>query len=208
MNWLQKISNAIPPILEGLAEEARKCNSYEEFFRSFAGQIKHGMYWHVTQDPDFTIDPLKGPMDASSMALSNKTTPGALMVTSHLEYWAINYAPWRQYAALIDMSDVPAEGYKQVNRGFGNEFFIEDASKARVIGTFPIKEALRIAEEHHASIPQNDADLRQFYEMAKNSPPAPHPSAEYLAGHESNMTREEWNSVWVDELEEYWENQE
>ena len=97
-------------------------------------QIKHGTYWHWTDDPNFTIDLNKGPRDMSSMS-SNKMSVGKLMITSDFKYWS-DYGPeekGRRYAALIDMSDVPRKEYYQVNRGFGNEFFVSDPSKAIVI---------------------------------------------------------------------------
>ena len=71
--------------------------------------------------------------------------------------------------ASIDMSSVPADQYQQVNRGFGNEFFVEDPSQAKVVGVFPIEEASRIDYEHHDSLPQNYEELKQFWEMAQAS---------------------------------------
>ena len=206
MNWLTKISNGIPPMLEGLASEARKCSSFDEFRKNFAGQIKHGMYWHVTDDPNFFIDPVKGPIDASSMAIGNKISEGSLMITSHLEYWAVNYAPHRKYAALIDMSAVPSEGYKQVSRGFGNEFFLEDAGQATVIAVFPIKDALRISEVNHEQMPQNEFELKEFYITAKQSVSQPHPSADFLLSQRGSMNEQddEWNKGYA----EYWKEDE
>lgn len=70
MNWLQKIANfegGIPSILSGLANEARKYSDPDQFQRAFLREIKHGMYWHITDDPNFFIDPQKGPTDMSSI---------------------------------------------------------------------------------------------------------------------------------------------
>ena len=122
-NWLQKqaqFEEGIPDILAGLANEARKYSSAEDFQRAFIGEIKHGMYWHITDDPNFFIDPERGPTDMSSMG-GGTMSPGKLMITSDLETWAANYAPHRSYAALVDMSLVDPRQYAQVSRGFGNE---------------------------------------------------------------------------------------
>ncbi len=195
LSWLHKISQQeISPMLAGLAAEAKKCPTFEDFRNAFAGQIKHGMYWHVTNDPNFFIDPEKGPRDMSSMAL-NKMDPGHLMITSHLDYWATSYAPDRKYAAMIDMSAVDPKEYQQVSRGMGNEFFVHDPTRARVIGVFTIKDALRIDTEHHESLPQNDEELAEFYEMAKQRH-MEHMSPEELMSHQHHLPHEDWEKQW------------
>ena len=85
IKFLEAIQS-IPPILQGLAAEARKTSSFEEFQRDFLGQIKHGTYWHLTDNPQFTIDPKLGPSDQSSIATGSMDV-GKLMITSHLEHW-------------------------------------------------------------------------------------------------------------------------
>ena len=156
----------------GLAAEARKAGSFEEFRRDYLVGIKHGLYWHVTDNPQFAIDVAKGPRDMSSMAEGDMTA-GALMVTSHLENWDTyyNFDPeteeprmTRPYAALVDLSDVPRGDYRQISRGFGNEFFVPDSSKAKVLGVVPMKTALALDEQHQAAIPQSDEELRAFYD--------------------------------------------
>ena len=57
-----------PQSLRGLAVEALKSDSPKDFEKNYILEIKHGTYWHITEDPSFTIDPLKGPKDMSSMA--------------------------------------------------------------------------------------------------------------------------------------------
>ncbi len=150
--------------LEALASEARKASSFDEFESNFSREIKHGQYWHITDDPNFTIDPAKGPRDMSSLA-NGEMEPGKLMITSHLENWEAEY-PKRGYAALIDMGDVPGESYKQVNRGFGNEFYVDDPAKARVVKVVPIKDALAESESFQDALDKeisSKEDLREFY---------------------------------------------
>lgn len=167
-NWLVRLSQAIKitPSLLGLAAEALKCSTFEDFFKAFAGEIKHGTYWHITDNPNFVIDPQKGPRDLSSMSTSNRQDAGKLMITSHLDNW-IPYFSNRPYAALIDMSQVPANAYYQVNRGFGNEFFVSDPSKAKVLATYPIAKARRINMYRHKQLPQSMDQLQKFYEQVR-----------------------------------------
>lgn len=151
-----------PKSLWGLAAEALKSPSFEDFEYNFLGQIKHGTYWHITDNPNFTIDPLKGPRDMSSMAIG-KMTPGALMVTTHLENWIPAY-PDRKYVAEIDMSAVKPEDYYQVKRGFGNEFYVKNPSKAKVIRVISVEQALKIDRYRHGKIPQSQEALKSFYD--------------------------------------------
>ncbi len=206
MNWLQKISQqGIPPILAGLAQEARKYANPNDFQKAFLVEIKHGMYWHVTDDAQFFIDPEKGPSDMSSMG-GGGMSPGKLMITSDLATWATNYAPNRSYAALIDMSFVNSKEYTQVNRGFGNEFFVHDPSRAQVIGVFSIKDALRIDYEHHESLPQNFGELSEFWKMAQQSEVS-HLSADELLSHSEHLDDTAWEQQWQEEWAPEWELQ-
>ncbi len=209
MNWLQKTARfeekGIPPMLAGLANEARKYATPEEFQKAFLGDIKHGMYWHVTEDPNFFIDPQKGPTDMSSMG-GGGISPGNLMITSNLEEWATNYAPNRGYAALIDMSFVDPKEYAQVNRGFGNEFFVRDPSNARVIGVFPIKDALRIDFEHQNSLPQNFDELKELWQMSQQSEVF-HLSKGELLSHFEHLNKETWEQQWQEDWAPEWRAQ-
>ena len=155
----------IPASLEGLASEARKCKSFDEFEKAFLGQIKHGTYWHWTDDPNFTIDPLKGPRDMSSMASGKTIDAGKLMITSDIDYWS-DYGTGgkgRKYAALIDMSNVDSKDYYQVNRGFGNEFFVNDPSNAVVQKVYSRQRAFAIDRERRKVLPQSSEALEKFY---------------------------------------------
>lgn len=166
--YLEK--DRIPRVLTGLAAEANKADTFEQFERDYTVQIKHGIYWHWTGDPDFTIDPRKGPRDLSSMAMTATEAPGDLMVTSDLESWS-DYGEGgngRPYAALIDMSSVPREKYRQVGRGFGNEFYIENAlqSGARVIKVYDRRGAFKYDRYASSFMPASRDELRRFYEVA------------------------------------------
>ena len=148
---------------KGLEAEAAKCETFEEFKKAFSVDIKHGLYWHVTADPDFKIDPSKGPSDMSSMS-NGKPKLGKLMVTSHLEHWTDYYGKDRPYAAEIDMSEVDPKDYQQVARGFGNEFWVENPAKAKVVKVYKVQQALRRNAQYRSKLPNSDKDLRQIFD--------------------------------------------
>jgi hypothetical protein len=162
-----------PPELQGLVEEARKFQSYEEFERAFLGEIRHGQYWHLTDNPNFSIDPTRGPRDMSSIS-GGQTSPGKLMITSHFENWDSYYndpdnperGVSRPYAAEIDMRGVPSKAYWQVNRGFGNEFWVDDPSGARVARVVPVEEARKRVEEYNDLLPRGREELRSIWDRA------------------------------------------
>lgn len=159
----------IPKDLEPLAQEARKYNSAPEFEKAFIHEIKHGKYYHVTDNPDFKIDPALGPRDMSSMA-RGQMTPGKLMTTSDLEHWADYYSN-RKYVAVLDFSDVPPKDYFQVNRGFGNEFFVNDPSKVKVEKVIPTAQALKEDRKIRKTLSKHiysSESLADFYNKAVN----------------------------------------
>ena len=168
MRLEQYINEGIKSLLKPLADEAKKHDNYEDFEKAFTVQIKRGEYWHVTDNPNFVIDPKKGPRDMSSMA-SGKMNSGELMVTSHLEYWSDYYGKERPYAVLIDLSKLPLKAYNQVSRGFGNEFYISKSwmSKVKVVKVFPMKKALALSDRFTSSGPQSREELREFWNKVK-----------------------------------------
>lgn len=160
----------IPPKLQPLAREARQFDTAEAFEKGFALDIRRGIYYHITDNPDFKITASMGPRDMSSMA-HGKMTPGKFMVTSDLDYWLANY-PDRQYVAIIDMSYTPLKEYWQVNRGFGNEFFVNDTSKAIVLKVVPIEQAKRYDRDFRQTVHKyfgNKEMALHFFEVAKAS---------------------------------------
>lgn len=157
-------ANRLPYILKGLRAEAIKAGSFENFRKDFSMQIKHGLYWHLTDNPNFIIDSEKGPRDMSSLA-NGGMDKGKLMITSHLDYWAAEYDT-RQFVAIIDMSEVPRDKYWQVNRGFGNEFFVGDPSKAKVYKVLNLKQAFQFDKSQSKYLPNSEEMLEKFYQFA------------------------------------------
>lgn len=162
-----RFANGIPSVLEPLAAEARKAGSYEEFERDYMRQYKRGLYWHVTADKGFQIDPTKGPQDKSAAGMGGVGL-GDLMFSSDLEHWSDHYGSERKYAALLDLSNVPRERYKQVSRGFGNEFYLANAadSDIRVVKVVSIGTAKRINKAYEKLLPQSYRELEEFYNAA------------------------------------------
>ena len=159
----ESLSNFRPQSLRGLAAEAIKAGSFEEFQRDYTLEHKQGTYWHITDNPNFTIDPENGHRDRGSMSVSDKPEKGSLMVTSHLENW-IPYFKDRKYVAEIDLSRVGRDQYFQSNRGFGNEFMITDASKARVIRVVPLENAVKTDRYLFSKRPIGLEGLKKFYD--------------------------------------------
>ena len=156
-----------------LAGEALKYDTFDDFERAFIRQIKHGRYYHVTDNPNFTIDPLRGPRDLSSLAGEASPAQGKLMITSHLENWTDFYKGERQYVAIIDMSDVPKEQYWSVNRGFGNEFWVDNPSRAKVVKVVSVQQAKRDSRLHQKALPQSSEELRELYNKVKGTASEP-----------------------------------
>ena len=169
-NIKNTIKKNFPVALVGLAYEAYKCNTFEEFKHDFLHEIKHGVYWHVTADPNFKVDPEKGSRDTTTMAANDKPLIGSLMFTSDLSYWSTDYTD-RNFVALLDLSDVDRGDYKQVNRGMGNEFFIRDARKVRVVEVMPKSKALSMNYRYHKVLENtiwNDDELLKFFNKVKD----------------------------------------
>ena len=152
--------------LQPLVAEALKANSYEEFEKNYMTGGKRGMYWHVTEDPNFFIDPSKGPRDMSAGgAGSGLGAIGDLMISSDLDNWASYYGKKRKYAARVDMSAVDTNKYKATSRGFGNEFYIRDAANSGAVVTkvVTIVTAKKIDKAYHSILPRSYSELKEFY---------------------------------------------
>lgn len=152
--------------LSPLELEAIKYDNFNDFEFAYLGDIKHGRYFHVTDNPNFNIDPNYAPRDMSSMATGPSSNKG-MMITSDLDLWLFEF-PERQYVAEIDMSNVNPKDYYQVKRGFGNEFWVtpEGVAKAKVIRVFTRKNALQSSHRYFNRLPESSEGLRNIWELA------------------------------------------
>jgi hypothetical protein len=155
---------------DGLKAEAQKHGSFESFRHSYLNDIFHGRYYHFTDNPNFSIDNNKGPRDMSSLSNLNQIDAGKLMVTSDPKNWNSYYndpKPTRPYAAVIDLSEAPKGTYFQINRGFGNEIYVNQSQKfAKVVKVISAKQAVKEHEKYKSGLPNSDAELQDFYTKA------------------------------------------
>lgn len=159
------------PELAPLVRLARNYDTFRDFENDYVGHQYHGIYYHLTRDKNFIINPKQAPRDASSMSGEN-TEPG-FMVTTDLDNWisTLNYDDYgkriakpRRYVAIIELGGKPNVDYKNTSRGFGMEIYVNKPELARVIKVVPVPEA----RKHSA----------MFYDDTKNTR-ALFPNSEY-----------------------------
>jgi len=135
-------TNVVDDYINALKQEASKYKTFDEYEKAFSREYKRGIYYHLTDNPNFVVDLSKGATDAAT----GKMTPGSIMFTTDLDYWADTTWTDRPYVAILDLSDVDESQFTQVNRGQGNEFYLDDASKVKVKEVIPVDEALKQSE--------------------------------------------------------------
>ena len=158
--------------ISALIKQSKKFKTFEEFKKFYTVEIYHGYYWHLTNDPDFKISSEIGPRDMSSISAGSQGERGALMMTSHLEYWDSHYNSEgiiRPYAVLLDASDIDPVHLKQVSRGFGNEVYVhpDAAKKLKIIGVYNIKYAKQLDKKFDNIIPQSEKELYNLWSNAQ-----------------------------------------
>lgn len=159
--------------ISALIKQAKKFKTFKEFEYFYIRDIYHGYYWHLTKNPDFKISSEIGPRDMSSLSSGGQGEPGALMMTSHFEYWNDYYNGeqiTRPYAVLLDASDIDPPHLKQVSRGFGNEVYLHasDAKKLKIIGVYNIKYAKQLERKFENIVPQSEKELYNLWKTAVN----------------------------------------
>jgi len=144
----------------------KKANSFEQFAKDFTVELKHGLYWHLSEKQDFDIDPTYCPRDLSSLA-TGVDEPG-LMMSTDPENWS-GYFPDRNYAALLDTSALARDEYYQVHRGFGNEFWVTDPCKVKVKAVVPVEKAIGINNWYHEEVlPQTKDELYELWKEVQD----------------------------------------
>ena len=166
--FLKQAERIIPKtIIDRLKKLAKYYSSYKDFERAWSFDILRGQYWHLTNDPEFKIDPYYHPTDATfggTEGYKDPKTIGGLMVDYNPGHWT-SYMKGRKYAAEIDLSDLaPGIDYRPVNRGFGAEIMVFSPEKARVIRVVPVSVALRAHRYWHESGPQNEEELKSIWD--------------------------------------------
>jgi hypothetical protein len=149
-----------------LERESRHYQDFKDFSNAYSlGQMR-GLYWHITDSPNFVIDPEYAPIEASSMG-SGRDQRG-LMVTGDLDNW-LGVFPKRKYVAQIDLSDlVPNKDYVNSSRGFGHEIFVFSPEKARVVRTVSVDRAKRLQREYERRWPSSERELLDLWNRVRN----------------------------------------
>jgi hypothetical protein len=160
--------------ISALIKQANKFKTFEEFKNFYTNEIYHGYYWHLTEDPDFKISSEIGPRDMSSLSDGSQGERGALMMTSHLEYWDSHYNSEgiiRPYAVLLDASDIDPVHLKQVSRGFGNEVYVypDAVKKLKIVGVYNIKYAKQLEKKFDNIVPQSETELNDLWNKRQQS---------------------------------------
>ena len=149
-----------------LAHQAMHYNNFKDFENDYKFKNYHGLYWHLTNDPNFIINPKQAPRDASTMASIENATPG-LMITTDIGSWDDTLGG-RTHAVLIDLSNLkPNADYRHVTRGFGHEIFVFKPSKAKITGVYPLEEAYKMTDKHYSeTLPGSKSELLDVYNWA------------------------------------------
>lgn len=142
LSRLDTSTNVVDDYITALKQEASKYKTFDEYEKAFSREYKRGIYYHLTDNPNFVVDLSKGATDAAT----GKMKPGSIMFTTDLDYWADTTWTDRPYVAILDLSDVDESQFTQVNRGQGNEFYLDDAFNVKVKEVIPVDQALKQSE--------------------------------------------------------------
>jgi hypothetical protein len=152
-----------------LAKLSLYYDDFNKFEKDYQLKNFHGLYWHLTKDPNFKINPQQIPRDASSLSSAGSGETG-LMVTTDIGNWRATLGKSRTHAALIDLSNLtPNVDYRYVGRGFGHEIFVFKPEGAKVIRVLPINRAQSVNRDYYKKIlPDCTEKLQKLYNIAHN----------------------------------------
>lgn len=161
--------------LNVLVSHAKRFNTFEEFLEFYTKNAATGVYWHFTRDPKFKptnkVRPNDLGPDFDLPSLQKLGYGNGLMVTTSFDTWVDSIDDTqRQYVALLDLSRYDPLKIKQLNRGFGNEYFLKHISNIKVIGVYPIKDAAKLNRELKRALPHPKKDqntLKLIYKRSK-----------------------------------------
>jgi len=167
-------------VLYGLKQHAKHFKNYQDFETFYSIKGNHGIYYHITNNPNFKISQQIGLRDMSSMTSGKVSEKGALMVTSDLEYWDSHYNNYtpddsehiedikRSYVAIIDLSEIEPLQINPTQRGFGHEIYLKPdvAKKARVIKVLNIKDTRNFDNYFNKIKPNSTRELKKLWTSA------------------------------------------
>jgi GNAT superfamily N-acetyltransferase len=180
-------SPRIKPSWRPAVELAKQYDTFDEFRRDWVTKNYHGIYWHVTDDPNFKIDPHYVPREMSSMGTGEggpSEGPGALEVTTDPQNWGAVFKGKRKYIARIELGDAkPGVDFQDTTRGFGGEIWVNNLDKVKVTKVYPWEKGLAAHRRLYegGGLPQGEEDLQAIWDQAHpegEAPPAA-PEAEF-----------------------------
>src|SRR5690606_19480669 len=166
-------------LLYGLKQRALRFDNFKDFSHDYSISVNHGIYYHLTDNPDWTYRTDIGSRDMSSIAGGQILDPGSFMVTADLDYWDSTYNrdgddkllknPPRPYVAIIELSNL-----EQINptvRGFGHEIYLfpdgkQSAKDAVVVKVVTREQAQAFARRYDKKKPGSEEELRELWEEA------------------------------------------
>lgn len=104
--YVIKLTNILKEVIDDFSRKkrliplinlAKHYKTFEEFFHDYQLYNYHGIYWHLTDNPNFQIDPKYSPSDLSTLAIGGSKEPG-LMVTTDLANW---YSTFRELGNML-----------------------------------------------------------------------------------------------------------
>lgn len=155
-------SKALPKyVLEGILHEAQNHPTPESFQKAFSMNMMQGVYAHITDNPHFTVDAEKAPIDYVAGGSGN---PG-LMVSRDPENWdqvfnepsEAGYGfsgrrnERRPHLAIVTLTGAPKGSYRNVTRGFGHEVKVEPEGlqHVQVQSVLPIRKGIKQMDNIH-----------------------------------------------------------
>lgn len=157
-----KKSRSLPQyVLEGMLHEARNHPTPESFQRDFSLNSMQGVYAHITDNPNFTVDTNKAPTD---YVAGGSGGPG-LMVSRDPENWdQVFNEPSeagagfsgprnerRTHLAIVTLAGAPKGSYQNTSRGFGHEVHVgpEGMKHVQVHSVLPVRKGIKEMNKIH-----------------------------------------------------------
>jgi len=155
-----------------LLNSALRFKDFDDFSKDYSINGNHGIYYHLTDIPEWHYAASLGARDMSSMGSGTVLQQGSLMITADLSYWNEYYnseSVTRPYVAILDVSDIPK--LNTVERGFGHEIYLTpaDAALLKTVTVLPLEKALIYEKNYNTYIPQSKEELRSLWEEAWNN---------------------------------------
>ena len=152
----------------GLRELATHYSTFEEFSHAYSVDGLHGRYWHLTDDPNFQVDPNWHPSDVPAgqqEGYHDDSYAGGLMVTTDPTQWPADALGERAYAVQVDLHGEPGRDYVDPKRGY-NELYVSNLSTVTTGSVISRDSATSAASRYFQTIPQTPEELKLVWDEA------------------------------------------